>query len=192
MANTQIDSVSTQGYILLMWMGLNVPLWRYSHSCPISTHSFHLPWPSSLSPKLRTIHSSLVLYPYWWHKYPSPWVAFTYPPYISLPLRSPSPTPLTCFPWDRDYAILTLLDEGISLPLTATKIANSQWKLTKLVQVKRIPPVQINSSGTMYNVGLKLLSLFINESPKTPKWLPYILIGHCTSLSPWFIKIRQE
>ncbi len=33
---------------------------------------------------------------------------------------------------------------------------------------------------------LKLPSLFINLSQKILKWLPYILICHCTSLSPWF------
>ncbi len=28
--------------------------------------------------------------------------------------------------------------------------------------------------------------------PKTLKWLPYILIGHCTSLSPWFIILDKN
>ncbi len=29
-------------------------------------------------------------------------------------------------------------------------------------------------------------------TPKTPKWLPYILICHCTSLSPWFIILDKN
>ncbi len=34
---------------------------------------------------------------------------------------------------------------------------------------------------------LKLPSLFIILSQRTLKWLPYILICHCTSLLTWFI-----
>ncbi len=37
-----------------------------------------------------------------------------------------------------------------------------------------------------YILTLKLPSLFIKYSPKTLKWLPYILICHWTSLSTWY------
>ncbi len=39
---------------------------------------------------------------------------------------------------------------------------------------------------------LKLPSLFINKFQKTLKWLAYILIGHCSSLSPRFIMLDKN
>ncbi len=39
---------------------------------------------------------------------------------------------------------------------------------------------------------LKLPSLFINKFQQMLKWLPYIIIGQCTSLSPWFIILDKN
>ncbi len=41
-------------------------------------------------------------------------------------------------------------------------------------------------------ITLKLPSLFINWFQKMLKWLHYILIGHCTSLSPTFIMLDKN
>ncbi len=37
-------------------------------------------------------------------------------------------------------------------------------------------------------IRFKLIGKWI----KMLKWLPYILIGHCTSLSPWFIILDKN
>ncbi len=39
---------------------------------------------------------------------------------------------------------------------------------------------------------IKLLPLFINWSPKNTQITTYILICHCTSLSPWFIILDKN
>ncbi len=39
---------------------------------------------------------------------------------------------------------------------------------------------------------IKVSFSFINLSHKTLKWPPYILICHCTSLSPWFIILDKN
>ncbi len=41
--------------------------------------------------------------------------------------------------------------------------------------------VQLKATFSIYKLITKML-----------KWLPYILIGHCTSLSPWFIILDKN